>query len=69
MTLIFLYTFISIPYILAFHRVAKNADAESWTPVYPAYIVCIFDIVLNFLTGFSSPDGHEIFLDPFLITR
>nr|XP_012139389.1 PREDICTED: uncharacterized protein LOC100882620 [Megachile rotundata] len=69
MTFVFMYTFISIPYIVAFHRVAKSADTESWNPVYPAYVICIVDIFLNFLTGFSSPDGHEIFLDPFLITR
>ncbi|XP_017798497.1 PREDICTED: potassium/sodium hyperpolarization-activated cyclic nucleotide-gated channel 1-like [Habropoda laboriosa] len=50
-------------------RVAKSSGPESWYPVYPAYVICIFDIILNFMTGFSSPDGHEIFLDPLLITR
>ncbi|XP_076635222.1 potassium/sodium hyperpolarization-activated cyclic nucleotide-gated channel 1-like [Colletes latitarsis] len=69
MTFIYLYLFIAIPYILAFHRVAKSSDPESLNPIYPAYIVCIFDIVLNFITGFKSSDGHEIFLDPILITR
>ncbi|KOC68583.1 Potassium/sodium hyperpolarization-activated cyclic nucleotide-gated channel 1 [Habropoda laboriosa] len=69
MTFIFLYMFIVVPYILAFHRVAKSSGPESWYPVYPAYVICIFDIILNFMTGFSSPDGHEIFLDPLLITR
>ncbi|CAK9817384.1 Tyrosine--tRNA ligase, cytoplasmic [Anthophora quadrimaculata] len=69
MTFIFLYMFIAVPYILAFHRVAKSSGPESWNPVYPAYVVCIFDIILNFITGFSSPNGHEIFLDPLLITR
>ncbi|XP_017756796.1 PREDICTED: potassium/sodium hyperpolarization-activated cyclic nucleotide-gated channel 1-like [Eufriesea mexicana] len=50
-------------------RIAKSSGPESWNPVYPAYIICIFDIALNFITGFKSRDGHEIFLDPFLITR
>ena len=69
MTFTYLYMFIAIPYILAFQRVAKSSGPESWNPVHPAYIICIFDIVLNFITGFKSRDGHEIFLDPFLIIR
>ncbi|XP_043264895.1 potassium/sodium hyperpolarization-activated cyclic nucleotide-gated channel 1-like [Colletes gigas] len=69
MTFIYLYLFIAIPYILAFHRVAKSSDPESLNSIYPAYVVCIFDIVLNYITGFTSSDGHEIFLDPILIIR
>ena len=69
MTFTYLYMFIAIPYILAFQRVAKSSGPETWNPVHPAYIICIFDIVLNFITGFKSRDGHEIFLDPFLIIR
>ncbi|XP_050592711.1 tyrosine--tRNA ligase, cytoplasmic isoform X2 [Bombus affinis] len=69
MTFIYLYMFIMVPYILAFQRVAKSSSPESWDPVHPAYIICIFDIVLNFITGFKSQDGHEIFLDPVLIIR
>ncbi|XP_048268004.1 tyrosine--tRNA ligase, cytoplasmic isoform X2 [Bombus terrestris] len=69
MTFIYLYMFIMVPYILAFQRVAKSSSPESWDPVHPAYIICIFDIVFNFITGFKSQDGHEIFLDPVLIIR
>ncbi|XP_043598302.1 tyrosine--tRNA ligase, cytoplasmic isoform X2 [Bombus pyrosoma] len=69
MTFTYLYMFIMVPYILAFQRVAKSSSTESWDPVHPAYIICIFDIVLNFITGFKSQDGHEIFLDPVLIIR
>lgn len=69
MTFIYLYMFIMVPYILAFQRVAKSSNPESWDSVHPAYITCIFDIVLNFITGFKSQDGHEIFLDPVLIIR
>ncbi|XP_076763669.1 potassium/sodium hyperpolarization-activated cyclic nucleotide-gated channel 3-like [Xylocopa sonorina] len=67
MTFTLLYTFITVPYILAFHRIAKSSAPESWNTVYPAYIICIFDIILNFITGYTSQNGHEIFLDPFSI--
>lgn len=69
MMLNFFYIFITVPYILAFHRVAKSSAPKVWNPVNPAYIICVIDIVLNFITGFSSLDGHEIFLDPTLTIR
>ncbi|PBC27768.1 Potassium/sodium hyperpolarization-activated cyclic nucleotide-gated channel [Apis cerana cerana] len=69
MTFTFLYMFIAIPYILAFHRIAKSSDPKIWNLVYPAYIICLCDIGLNMITGFESKDGHEIFLDPILIIQ
>ncbi|KAK2579650.1 hypothetical protein KPH14_011575 [Odynerus spinipes] len=69
MIITYLYTFVMVPHILTFHRIAKNSNPESWTIVYPAYVICIIDIALNFITGFVSHDGHEIFLDPILTAR
>ncbi|KAI4494319.1 hypothetical protein M0802_009002 [Mischocyttarus mexicanus] len=69
MIITYLYIFIMVPYIMTFHRIAKNTDTESWIIVYPAYVICIIDIILNFITGYVSIDGHEIFLNPVLIAR
>ncbi|XP_015174877.1 PREDICTED: potassium/sodium hyperpolarization-activated cyclic nucleotide-gated channel 1-like [Polistes dominula] len=69
MIITYLYIFIMVPYIMTFHRIAKNTDTESWIIVYPAYVVCIIDIFLNFITGYVSTDGNEIFLNPVLIAR
>ncbi|XP_035731580.1 potassium/sodium hyperpolarization-activated cyclic nucleotide-gated channel 1-like [Vespa mandarinia] len=49
--------------------IAKNADPELLTIVYPAYVICIIDIILNFITGYVSMDSHKIFLNPCLIIR
>ncbi|XP_043490448.1 inactive protein tyrosine kinase pTKL-like isoform X2 [Polistes fuscatus] len=69
MIITYLYIFIMVPYIMTFHRIAKNTDTESWIIVYPAYVICIIDIILNFITGYVSTDGNEIFLNPVLIAR
>ncbi|XP_018315026.1 potassium/sodium hyperpolarization-activated cyclic nucleotide-gated channel 3-like isoform X1 [Mycetomoellerius zeteki] len=69
MTVTFLYIFVTIPHIMCFYRIGKSSSSEYWNIVYPIYTVCIIDIFLNFITGFVSPDGHEIFLDPTLIAR
>ncbi|EFN84827.1 Potassium/sodium hyperpolarization-activated cyclic nucleotide-gated channel 1 [Harpegnathos saltator] len=50
-------------------RIGKSSGPERWHIVYPAYAVCIVDILLNFMTGFISSDGYEIFLDATLTTR
>ncbi|TGZ36864.1 Potassium/sodium hyperpolarization-activated cyclic nucleotide-gated channel 1 [Temnothorax longispinosus] len=50
-------------------RIGKSSSPERWNIVYPTYAICIIDIFLNFITGFISPDGHEIFLDTTLIAR
>lgn len=69
MIITYLYIFVTVPYIMTFHRIAKNSNPESWAIVYPAYIICIIDIIFNFITGFVSRDGQEICLDPILIGR
>ncbi|XP_033335988.2 potassium/sodium hyperpolarization-activated cyclic nucleotide-gated channel 4 [Megalopta genalis] len=69
MTFIYLYLFITAPYIVSFHRIVKSTNPSSWTLIYPALMICIIDIGLNFITGFTSSEGHEIFLDPVLIAR
>lgn len=69
MSFTFLYMFVAVPYIFSFQRVAKSSGPESWEPIYPACIICIFDIALNFITGISSRDSSENFLDPLLIIR
>ncbi|XP_014489346.1 PREDICTED: potassium/sodium hyperpolarization-activated cyclic nucleotide-gated channel 2-like [Dinoponera quadriceps] len=50
-------------------RIGKNSGPERWNIVYPVYTLCIIDIFLNFMTGFVSSDGHEIFLDAALVAR
>ncbi|XP_011701361.1 PREDICTED: potassium/sodium hyperpolarization-activated cyclic nucleotide-gated channel 1-like isoform X2 [Wasmannia auropunctata] len=69
MTIIYLYIFVTVPHIMCFYRIGKSSGPERWNIVYPTYIVCIIDIFLNFITGFISPDGHEIFLDTTLVAR
>lgn len=69
MIITYLYIFVILPYIITFHRIAKNADPELLTIIYPAYVICIIDIILNFITGYVSTDSHKIFLDPCLIIR
>lgn len=69
MTVTFLYIFVTVPHIICFYRIGKSSDSEYWNIVYPTYAICIIDIFLNFITGFVSPDGHEIFLDATLIAR
>lgn len=69
MTVTFLYIFVTVPHIICFYRIGKNSGPERWNIVYPTYAVCIIDIFLNFITGFISSDGHEIFLDATLIAR
>lgn len=69
MTVIFLYIFVTVPYIMCFYRIGKSSGPERWNIVYPAYAVCIVDIFLNFITGFVSSDGHEILLDTALAMR
>ncbi|XP_032683239.1 potassium/sodium hyperpolarization-activated cyclic nucleotide-gated channel 1-like [Odontomachus brunneus] len=48
-------------------RIGNSSGPERLNIVYPAYAVCIIDILLNFITGFVSSDGHEIFLDAGLV--
>ncbi|KAL2734192.1 putative myosin light chain kinase [Vespula squamosa] len=67
MMITFLYFFIILSYIIGFYRIAKNADPEILKIIDPAYIMCIIDIILNFITGYVSVDNHKIFLDPNLI--
>ncbi|XP_018349879.1 PREDICTED: potassium/sodium hyperpolarization-activated cyclic nucleotide-gated channel 2-like [Trachymyrmex septentrionalis] len=69
MTLTFLYIFVTVPHIICFYRIGKSSGPEYWNIVYPFYAVCIIDIFFNFITGFVSPDGYEIFLDTTLIAR
>ncbi|KYN30282.1 Potassium/sodium hyperpolarization-activated cyclic nucleotide-gated channel 2 [Trachymyrmex cornetzi] len=69
MTVTFLYIFITVPHIMCFYRIGKSSGPEYWNIVYPIYAVCIIDMFFNFITGFVSPDGHEIFLDTTLIAR
>ncbi|XP_071576679.1 potassium/sodium hyperpolarization-activated cyclic nucleotide-gated channel 3-like [Temnothorax nylanderi] len=69
MTIIFLYIFVTVPHIMCFYRIGKSSSPERWNIVYPTYAICIIDIFLNFITGFISPDGHEIFLDTTLVAR
>lgn len=69
MTIIFLYIFITAPHILCFYRIGKSSGPERWNVVYPTFIFCIVDILLNFVTGFVSSDGQEIFLDTTLVIR
>lgn len=69
MTVTFLYIFVMVPHIICFYRIGKSSSPKYWNIVYPTYIVCIIDIFLNFITGFISSDGHEIFLDTTLVVR
>lgn len=69
MAVTFLYLFVTVPSIMCFYRIGKSSGPESWNIVYPAYAVCIVDILVNFMTGFISPDGQEIFLDIALTSR
>ncbi|KAL0127598.1 hypothetical protein PUN28_003115 [Cardiocondyla obscurior] len=69
MTVIFLYFFMTVPYIICFSRIGRNRGLECWNIVYPTYVICIIDIILNFITGFVSCDGHDIFLDVTVVAR
>lgn len=69
MMITFLYFFIIYPYIIGFHRIAKNAHPELLKIITPAYVICIIDMILNFITGYVEIDDHKIFLDPYLIIR
>ncbi|XP_036142943.1 potassium/sodium hyperpolarization-activated cyclic nucleotide-gated channel 1-like [Monomorium pharaonis] len=69
MTVIYLYIFMTVPYIICFYRIGKSSGPEYWDIVYPIYVVCIIDMFLNFITGFVSTDGREIFLDITLVAR
>ncbi|XP_031788768.1 potassium/sodium hyperpolarization-activated cyclic nucleotide-gated channel 3-like isoform X1 [Nasonia vitripennis] len=74
MSLAYLYMFFMIPHMMSFHRMPAGGDgsdplAETLSVLTPGYVVCLVDVSLNFLTGYVSPDGHEIFLDPLLVSK
>lgn len=69
MTVTFLYIFVTVPYIVCFHRIGLSCYVQHWNIVYPAFVFCIIDIFLNFVTGFVSSDRREVFLDSVLVMR
>ncbi|XP_046630537.1 potassium/sodium hyperpolarization-activated cyclic nucleotide-gated channel 1-like [Neodiprion virginianus] len=67
MCITYLFCFIGIPYFSAFYML--NTSTYHWKEsiLVPGYVVCIVDIFLNFITGYTSSNSHEIFLDPGVI--
>jgi len=61
MLLVFLYIFLTVPYILAFNRIGKNYGAEQWKVVTPVWIISIFDIAFYFITGYVSKTNQIFF--------
>ncbi|XP_020281977.1 potassium/sodium hyperpolarization-activated cyclic nucleotide-gated channel 1-like isoform X2 [Pseudomyrmex gracilis] len=50
-------------------RIGLSCYVQHWNIVYPAFVFCIIDIFLNFVTGFVSSDRREVFLDSVLVMR
>ncbi|KAH0953186.1 hypothetical protein HN011_008267 [Eciton burchellii] len=61
MLLVFLYIFLTVPYILAFNRIGKSYGAEQWKVVTPVWIISIFDIAFYFITGYVSKTNQIFF--------
>ncbi|XP_011497277.1 PREDICTED: potassium/sodium hyperpolarization-activated cyclic nucleotide-gated channel 1-like [Ceratosolen solmsi marchali] len=71
MAFTFLYMFFMIPHMISFHWLSKNKSdiINKFNILTPGFILCLIDIFFNFITGFISPDGHEIFIDPLVILQ
>jgi hypothetical protein len=58
--------------MISFHRRSENKPniiIQNLNILTPGFVICLIDIIFNFITGFISPDGHEIFIDPLVILK
>ncbi|XP_046753333.1 potassium/sodium hyperpolarization-activated cyclic nucleotide-gated channel 2-like [Diprion similis] len=67
MCLNYFFCFLAIPYFSAFYMLNRSSYHWKESIVMPNYFICTIDIFLNFVTGFTSSNSHEIFLDPGVI--
>lgn len=69
MTFVYLYFFIIVPYVKAFYTICGRKIVYQYNLTIPAFTICLLDIIMNFITGYTLMDGSGIILDPSLIVR
>lgn len=69
MSVTYLFCFVMIPYASAFYMLNTVPYDADESILIPAYIICLIDVFMNFITGYTSSKSLEIFLDPGLIAR
>ncbi|KAK0081625.1 hypothetical protein PV325_011847 [Microctonus aethiopoides] len=69
MTFVYLYFFIIVPYVKAFYTICGRKITYQYNLTIPAFAICLLDIIMNFITGYTLMNGSGIILDPSLIVR
>ncbi|XP_011301620.1 potassium/sodium hyperpolarization-activated cyclic nucleotide-gated channel 1-like [Fopius arisanus] len=69
MTLTFIYFFVVVPYVKSFSRICGKGISATPDFVNAALGLCLLDVFMSFVTGFTRNEGTEVVLEAAMIAR